>query len=74
MYEELMVAGLFAAMFRLATPVLFASIGETYAERSGVLNLGLEGAMISGAFFGFVGVLVSAMAQWESASDCWRER
>lgn len=58
MYEELMVAGLFAAMFRLATPVLFASIGETYAERSGVLNLGLEGAMISGAFFGFVGVLV----------------
>jgi len=57
--EIMIISGLFAAMFRLATPVLFAAIGETFAERSGVLNLGLEGAMISGTFFGFVATFFS---------------
>jgi ABC-type uncharacterized transport system permease subunit len=42
-----------AAMFRNATPLVFGTVGETYAERSGVLNLGIEGTMYSGAFFGF---------------------
>lgn len=59
MIEIMIISGLFAAMFRLATPVLFAAIGETFAERSGVLNLGLEGAMISGTFFGFVATFFS---------------
>nr|MBA2255214.1 ABC transporter permease [Chloroflexota bacterium] len=40
-------------MFRNATPLVFGTVGETYAERSGVLNLGIEGTMYSGAFFGF---------------------
>lgn len=38
----------------VATPLLWASIGETYAERSGVVNLGVEGMMVIGAFVAFV--------------------
>jgi len=39
---------------RTATPLGFAALGETVAERSGVINIGLEGAIIAGAFGGFV--------------------
>lgn len=44
---------LMAATVRVATPLLLAAIGETYAERAGVLNLGIEGTMFFGAFVGF---------------------
>ncbi len=40
-------------------PLLFASLGETLAEQSGVLNVGLEGFMISGAFVAFVVALAT---------------
>ena len=36
-----------------ATPILFAALGEAIAERSGVLNLGVEGMMITGALAAF---------------------
>ncbi len=39
---------------RAGTPILLATLGEVYAERSGVLNLGVEGMMIMGAVAGFV--------------------
>ena len=39
---------------RTATPLGFAALGETVAERSGLINIGLEGAIIAGAFGGFV--------------------
>jgi simple sugar transport system permease protein len=38
---------------RLATPYLFAALGETFAQRSGVLNLGVDGIMLLGAFLAF---------------------
>jgi simple sugar transport system permease protein len=45
--------GILASGIRLATPYLFASIGETLGQRSGVLNLGVEGQMLMGAFTAF---------------------
>jgi ABC-type uncharacterized transport system permease subunit len=47
------VVDLLAATFRNATPLVYGTVGETYAERSGVLNLGIEGTMYAGAFAGF---------------------
>ncbi|MGH2380165.1 MAG: ABC transporter permease subunit, partial [Candidatus Limnocylindria bacterium] len=47
------VIDLLAATLRNATPLVYGTVGETYAERSGVLNLGIEGTMYAGAFAGF---------------------
>ncbi len=47
-------AAVFAAAIRAGTPVLFATLGEIFAERAGILNLGVEGMMLVGALAGFV--------------------
>jgi general nucleoside transport system permease protein len=49
------IVGLLAAAVRLATPILFAALGELFTERAGILNLGLEGVMLMGALGGFIG-------------------
>lgn len=54
----LAVAGLLGAGVRMATPLLFAGLGEVLTERAGVLNVGLEGVMLVGAFGGAVGAFL----------------
>ncbi|NJL03378.1 MAG: ABC transporter permease [Chloroflexaceae bacterium] len=47
------ITGILASTVRLATPYLYAALGETIAQRSGVLNLGVDGIMLMGAFTAF---------------------
>lgn len=44
---------LFVLLLSASTPILFAALGELVAERAGILNLGVEGMMITGALAGF---------------------
>ncbi|MFV0421804.1 ABC transporter permease [Oleidesulfovibrio sp.] len=71
MYAELLIP-ILAATIQSGTPILYATLGEMFTERAGVLNLGVEGMMILGAFFGFlftywtgnpwIGVLMAGLA------------
>ena len=57
--DSLVLAGGFlAAAVRVATPLLFAATGETITERSGVINLGIEGIMLAGALAAAIGATI----------------
>ena len=61
--DALVLAGGFlAAAVRVATPLLFAATGETVTERSGVINLGVEGMMLAGALAAALGA--TAWGPW----------
>jgi simple sugar transport system permease protein len=53
LFSAQVVLGILTSGIRLATPYLYAGIGETFSQRSGVLNLGVDGQMLMGAFAGF---------------------
>ena len=56
--EILFTATLWAAAIRIASPLIFGTLGELICERAGVLNLGIEGIMTAGAFAGWLTVFL----------------
>lgn len=58
-----LIEGILGAAVSMATPLLLAALGETLLERSGVINVGLEGMMLAGALAGAAGAFV-ARAPW----------
>ena len=62
METEILIAGFLAAAVRVATPLMLAATGETITERSGVINLGLEGTMLVGALAATMGA--TAWGPW----------
>lgn len=48
-----------AAAVRMAVPLIYAALGEVFLEKTGILNIGLEGVMLGGAFGSFAGAFYS---------------
>lgn len=61
--EIFLTASFWTATIRIATPLILATMGELICERAGVLNLGIEGIMVAGAFAGWMAVY--------SGTDLW---
>ena len=58
-FTTTVIVGLLTSAIRLATPYLYASIGEAFAQTSGVVNLGVDGIMLVGGFTGFYVTLMT---------------
>ncbi len=58
-FQVTFITGLLGATLRMATPIIFATLGEIITERAGVLNLGIEGIMLMGAMTGFIATITS---------------
>jgi simple sugar transport system permease protein len=63
LFDIAFISGLIGATMRMATPIIFATLGEILSERAGVLNLGIEGIMLMGAMTGFL-VTFSSGSIW----------
>lgn len=57
--DLLLLLSLLRATVKMAVPLMSASIGEIFAERAGIINIGLEGMMLTGAFGGMLGTYFS---------------
>lgn len=66
MLEQILTIGFFTAFFsamvRMAVPLIYAGLGEMFAEKAGILNIGMEGVMLSGAFCSFAGPCFQAVS------------
>ena len=72
--DLLLNTSLWAAVLRIATPLIFGVLGALLCERSGVLNLGIEGIMTMGAMTGWLTVYMGApllVGLLESYSSFW---
>jgi general nucleoside transport system permease protein len=58
-FEITFYVALLAAGVRIAAPLILAGVGESFAERAGVLNIGLEGTMLLGTWAAFMGMYFS---------------
>jgi ABC-type uncharacterized transport system permease subunit len=52
--SAVIIVNVLASMIRISTPILIAALGELVTERAGIMNLGVEGTMLMGAFTGFL--------------------
>ena len=63
MLEQILTVGFVTAFLtasvRMAVPLIYAGLGETISEKAGILNIGMEGVMLGGAFFSFAGTFYS---------------
>ena len=59
-FELLAAAPFWIAVLRIATPLIIGTLGVLLCERAGVLNLGIEGIMVAGAFAGWLAVYLGA--------------
>lgn len=58
---------------RVATPIIFASLGAAVCTRAGVVNLGLEGIMLISALAGVLGSAFGQNLWWGRQPACWRQ-
>ena len=60
LFDTLASAPFWIAVLRIATPLILGTLGVLLCERAGVLNLGIEGIMVAGAFSGWLAVYAGA--------------
>ncbi len=58
------IIGIAGSGIRLATPYLYAAIGEAFGQLSGVLNLGVDGIMLMGSFAAFFVAFKTGVCSW----------
>lgn len=53
------IIGIIAATLRYSTPLIFGALGGIFSEKSGVVNIALEGIMVAGSFFAVLGSYIT---------------
>jgi len=53
------ITGLLVATIRMSTPLMLGALGEVFVERTGVMNIAIEGIFLMGAWGGFVGAYLT---------------
>ena len=72
LFSEVFLGALLFGAVTAAIPLLLAGLGEQMSEKAGVLNIGIEGMMICGAYLGFVGAFDSGSLWLGLRGPAWR--